>query len=362
MIRGFHTAGLLWHDEPTAVRELAALGYQCVAVRPRRGGLDPAAEEFPSRAARLGETAEAAGVAVVIDAEAKFLHDPHVVAGPSLVAVDEDQSRAARDWIAGWIERAPQLGSKLVTFAAGAPPSPLALADQEQILERLGQRLDELTSLSADAGVGLALRPARGQAVATVAQFERLTQWLADPRRLGVAADVGEMLLGGEMPLSDRLGRNLEALSCVYLCDARTGVAGDQRIGQGEVALGRLVRALAAKGYVGPAIVRVEGHADAGLVTEAEGLDAFEPLVYGVEHRSAVAVKPEIIGRWDRNWWTGSAGRAYHCRWRDNRRQQFPAGGCPRPGDESNSDSQSLPLAAGARLCQIFSPVQPRRL
>lgn len=278
MIRGFHTAGLLLHDEPTAVRELAGLGYDCVAVRPRRGGLDPAAEDFSRRAAQIREAAESCGVGVVIDTEGKFLHDPHVASGPSLASARPRESRAARDWIAGWIERAPWLGSKLVTFSTGAAPSPLALSDDEQMLERLAARLDELSALAAAAEVVLALRPAWSQAIATVAHFERLVQWLEPPRRLSLAADVGEMLLGGEMPISDRLARNLDALACLYLCDRRSGAAGDQRVGQGEVALARVVGSLAAAGFTGPAVLRVEGHAELGLTAAAEGLDVFRSL------------------------------------------------------------------------------------
>ena len=278
MIPGFHTAGLLLHDEPTAIRELAGLGYGCVAVRPRRGGLDPAAEEFGRRAERIRRAAEASGVAVVIDADGKYLHDPHVASGPSLASARPRERQAARDWIAAWIERAERLGSTLITFATGPAPSPLTLSDDEQVLERLGEQLDELTGLAAAAGVRLALRPAAAEAIPTVAHFERLGHWLRQPDRLSLAADVGEMLLGGELPLSDRLARNLDALECLYLCDHRSGIAGDQRIGQGEVALGRLVAALAAAGFAGPAIVRVEGHAELGLTLAAEGLGVFEPL------------------------------------------------------------------------------------
>ena len=46
MLAGFHASSLLLHDEAEVVRELATLGFQCVAIRPRCGSLDPDDERF----------------------------------------------------------------------------------------------------------------------------------------------------------------------------------------------------------------------------------------------------------------------------------------------------------------------------
>ena len=124
--------------------------------------------------------------------------------------------------------------------------------------------------------VRLALRPRSGDAIATVAHFERLAQWLADADNLFLAADIGEMLIGHELPLADRLARNLDVLACVYLCDRRAGVVGDQRIGHGDVALGRILRSLDEHGFDGPAIVRVEGHAELGFTPAREAIQILE--------------------------------------------------------------------------------------
>ncbi len=275
MIPGYHTAGLLLHDLGVAIHELAHLGYRCVAVRPHGGNLNPRAADFGQQVVRLADAVAGHQVTLVLDIDGPFLHDPLRRRGPSLVAADQDECDAARKWIEEWIALAGELGSDLITFSTG-------MADQsgfeldEQILDRLAGQLNGLIDRASDRQIRLALRPRSGDAIATVAHFERLAQWLAAAEELSLAADIGEMLAGGELPVSDRLARNLDALACVYLCDRRAGHAGDQRIGHGEVALGRILRSLDEHGFQGPAVVRVEGHCELGFTPAREAIQIFK--------------------------------------------------------------------------------------
>ena len=92
---------------------------------------------------------------------------------------------------------------------------------------------------------------------------------------MGLAADIGEMLRGHELPLADRLERNQDALSCVYLCDRRTGQTKDQPIGTGDVAHDRLIARLIGINFEGPAIIRIEGHSHHGLRLAEQGMQLF---------------------------------------------------------------------------------------
>jgi sugar phosphate isomerase/epimerase len=285
MIPGFHVGAMLLHDQATAIVEVARLGFRCVAIRPRAGSLDPAQSWFSQQVVCLADAIDRAQVRVVIDADTWFMPDPRAPRGPSLLSHSQTQAAAARDGIQRWIELAGELGSDLITFSSGrsdavATESPggepaWETMTAEGTLERIAEQLSRLASMAQRHGVRLALRPRSGDAIATVAQFERLAQWLDQPQSILLAADVGEMLLGHEIPVSDRLIRNLDSLACVYLCDHRSGSAGDQRIGQGEVALSRITSALAANGFDGPAIVRVEGHSQHGFDLAQESLAAF---------------------------------------------------------------------------------------
>lgn len=280
MIPGYHTAGLLLHDPCVAIDELAHLGYQCVAIRPHGGSLNPSLPGFSQQVLRVADAISKASVGAVLDIEAPFLHDPLTAAGPSLVSDDDGQRAAASRWVEQCVEMAAELGADLVTFGSGAADR-AEVEQDEQILERLAAQLHPLTQCAEQRRVRLAIRPRHGNVIATIAHFERLGQWLADSENLFLAADVGEMLLGGELPLVDRLARNRDLLACVYLCDRRAGLVGDQRIGHGDVALGRILRSLSQEGYRGPAIVRVEGCSELGLLPAREAIEVIE----GVEDR-----------------------------------------------------------------------------
>ncbi len=223
MIVGYHAAGLLYHDPVFAVRELADIGYASVAIRPHGASLNPDSANFGQQVLRLGDAIAKAAVRCVLDLDSPFLPDPRRARGPSLVSVDASHADAARQWISTWIDVSIELGAELITFSSGSWGEAGETHD-EKMLERLSSQLRALCDKASRQGVRLALHPRCGDAVATVAQFERLGQWLEDDANLLLAADIGEMLAGGELPLADRLARNFNELACVYLCDRRAGV------------------------------------------------------------------------------------------------------------------------------------------
>lgn len=275
MFLGFHTAGLLFHDPAVAVGELAKIGYQSVAIRPHAASLNPTGPSFSQQVLRIGDAIAKASLRCVLDLDSPFLPDPRSPRGPSLVSTDPSTAAAARDWVGTWIAVSRELGAELITLASGSWDDSGNETD-EAMLERFSAQLRALADQAARVGVRLALRPRADDAIATVAQFERLRQWLEGEIHLVLAADVGEMLAGGELPVADRLARNLDELTCVYLCDRRAGVSGDQRIGHGDVALGRILQSLRRHNFQGHAIVRVEGHSELGFTLASEAIQILD--------------------------------------------------------------------------------------
>ncbi len=277
MIPGFHVGGLLLHDQADAIIEVARIGYRCVAIKPRRCMLDPADQRFSQQLLRTADAARRADVQVVIDTDALFMPQASVQRGPSLAALSDSESSQARQWIETWIDVAAEIGSPLITFSSGK--SDVASDTAEDLLERIAQQLTQLAQQASRKNVHLALRPRSSDAISTVAQFERLGQWLEEPGQIQLAADIGEMLLGHEIPLSDRLIRNLDVLACVYLSDHTAGVVGDQRIGHGDVAVSRILASLAGQPFAGPVIARFDGHCELGYLTAEESWPLFEEVI-----------------------------------------------------------------------------------
>ncbi|MEM8666869.1 MAG: TIM barrel protein [Planctomycetota bacterium] len=285
MLTGYHTAGLLLHDPCTALQELAGLGFRCVALRPHACMFNPAQSDFSERVVRLTSVIEQSQLQVVLDLDASFMQDPWNQHAPSLAAEDSTGRQKAEDWISRWLEVAAELSVSVVTFNSGRiDPSTDDLP--ERVLDRLVLPIERLLA-SADAHqIALALRPRGGEAIATVAQFERFGQWLDIGNGLRLAADVGEMLRGGELPLADRLARNLESLAVVYLCDRKAGTPRDQPIGMGDVDLNRLIRSLLNHTFDGPAIARVEGYPELGLSCARTAMETFKQAIPAIGEAS----------------------------------------------------------------------------
>lgn len=167
-------------------------------------------------------------------------------------------------------EIAAESKASIVTFASGQHTA----ADTGSTLTQLASELDYLVNVAVDLGVKLDLRPRYGDMVSTVAQWARLQHWLKT-EELELAANIGEMLQGHEIPLAARLERHRDDLTCIYLRDRMAGQPGDQPIGIGDVAHERLLAALADINFMGPAIVRIEGHSHHGLRLAEQRMQLF---------------------------------------------------------------------------------------
>ncbi|QEF96119.1 Xylose isomerase-like TIM barrel [Stieleria maiorica] len=282
MTPGFHCSSLEFHQPTTLIPKLAELGFGAVAIRPCRGRWDLDTPWFDAVSAEIAGTAKEHGVAIVIDLDALFYDDPDSIDPYSLASQDAAIRDAAAAQIRRWIERTAEMGAVATTFSTGRVcPRERDAAETddhgEQILERLAGAISPLVQLASSLGVNLALRPVSEHAIATVAHFERFGQWIGTDAALGLAADVGEMLLGGEFPIGARLARLQHRLSCVYLCEPDLERGCDQRFGHGDIDLGRVWEVMTESGYGGPAVFRCCGHGRLGLVSAREALALLDP-------------------------------------------------------------------------------------
>lgn len=301
MVPGFHCENLPYHDPARLIPRLAELGFRAIALRPRRGGWDVDAEWFQTMSARISAAAKEHEMALVIDLDSPFYDDPELYETYSLASEHPSARQAAIGKVQRWIESTRELCPIAITFASGRvcgksnrtglsatgeSSSTLAataadrslpsdsVSAEERVLERLASAVETLLTLALPTGVQLALRPVAGNVIGSVAHFERFSQWLDNDDALGLAADVGEMLLAGEFPIGARLARLQHRLTCVYLCEPDLEHGCDQRFGQGDIDMGRVWEVMTRSGFAGPGIFRSLGHPDMGLelAADARGL------------------------------------------------------------------------------------------
>lgn len=272
---GYHVGGLAFMDPAEAISQLARLGYQCVAIRPHSASLNPNHPWFGQHVDRISESIRQHNMKVIIDLDGLFLLDPYQRRLPSFLDADSDRYELLANYLTRWLQVAKDWSAELMTISTGSLGDPGR--GREESLDVMAERLNPLLDQMADGEVGLAIRPRVGDFVDSIARFNQLQQWISSDSRslLCLAADVGEMLSAGEIPVVDRLQMNLDALGCVYLCDRSSQQDGDVPPGSGEVALDRIVKSLRRIDFRGAAIVRVDGHSDDGLVHANSAIDLF---------------------------------------------------------------------------------------
>lgn len=267
MIPGFHCSSLPYHDPVVLIERLAGKGFGAIAIRPTRGSWDHGRSWFDSASSEIAAAASEHDVAIVIDLDAPFYDSPDRFEADSLASTDAEERNLAQIRIEDWIEKTSGMRPATITFSTGKTSS--SGDANEENLEELSRRLQRLTKIANDASVGLAIRPHAGHAIATVAHFERFEQWIEGwsdhGKSLGLAADVGEMLLGGEFPIGARLARLKHRLACVYLCEPDIERGGDLRFGQGDIDLNRVWNVVTESGVTVPGIFRACGHGQKGL-------------------------------------------------------------------------------------------------
>jgi len=282
VIVGYHMSSLPLHDEASAISALREMGYGAIALVPRRTSLRLDSQRGRDLVAELGEQSRAEGIEPVLALESPFVADPGMPRWPSLASEDKEEAEASDILTRQWIEAAASLRAKLVTFSSGSPHSLTASPDDmtpdkgAASLDRLSRRINGLRILARDLGVTLALRPSAGHAVATIAHYERLLQWIDDPRGLTLAAEVDAMVQAGEMPVADRLMRHLDALECLYIDNRQLGSGADKN---NPLAFDgtRLLRTLKQSGYRGRVILRRRGEPSKTTVRQS-GLIAWPSL------------------------------------------------------------------------------------
>jgi sugar phosphate isomerase/epimerase len=270
----YNTNGFAFHRLEDAVRILADLGYDGVALTPDVHHLDPLRSRPPDIQA-FRRQLDALDLGVVIETGARFVLDPRRKHRPSLL---DDAEGAARRvaFLRRCIDLAADLGAGVVSLWSGSGDEGLS---EPQILERLAAGLRPLCAHAAERGVRLGFEPEPGMAV------ERADQWPAvrdavDHAALGLTLDVGHCLATEEGDPAEAIRAHAADLVVLQLDDHRRGTHDHLAFGAGEVDFPAIARAVRDVGFEGPLEVELSRHAATAPITAAQSL-AFLRDVFG---------------------------------------------------------------------------------
>ena len=277
---GYNTNGLAHHRLLDALRLLAELGYEGVAITPDVGQLDPL-EPDPRLVRDVRRWSEELGLALAVETGARFVLDARRKHFPTLLE-HEPGSRARRaDFLLRCVDLAADLGAGVVSIWAGAAPGGLVAdrrqgpdAGTEPLWERLCAGVRTVLARGREQGVQVAFEPEPGMFVERPAGYLELLERLGpDGDELGLCLDVGHLLVTGDLPVEEQIRELAPRLVHVHLDDIAGGVHEHRQLGTGDLDLRSTLSALLKVGYDGMAAVELsrDSHRGAWAAQEALG-------------------------------------------------------------------------------------------
>ena len=239
----YNTNGLQNHRLEHALELVARAGYDGVALTLDIHHLDPLAPDLEGRARCVRDRLRRLGLASVIETGARFLLDPWVKHEPTLISASGRGRRG--EFLRRAVDAAAVLESEAVSFWAGVPRG----VQPDWAWERFAEGAAEVAAYARQCGVRVALEPEPGMLIETLADWSRARDLIGET--LGLALDVGHLLVTGEDEPAEAIAAHALELATVTVEDMRCGEHVHLPFGQGHLDLPATLHALHAIGWRG---------------------------------------------------------------------------------------------------------------
>jgi sugar phosphate isomerase/epimerase len=280
MLLAYNTNGLAHHELLEAIRLLADIGYQGVAITLDHAALNPYDGRTPSQLEQVALALEARNLCCVIETGARFLLDPRTKHEPTLVSADAAGRARRIDFLCRAIDVAARLKAKCVSFWAGVVHDG---AGEREAFSRLVAGLTEVIRHAEQENVVLAFEPEPGMLVDTLSRYgdllDELTADRVDVTRLKLTIDIGHLHCQGEVPIGDQIRRWRDRLANVHIEDMRAGVHEHLMFGEGEIDFPPVIASLVEIGYSGLLGVELSRHSHEGPSAARRAYNSLRPLI-----------------------------------------------------------------------------------
>ena len=257
---GYNTNGLAHHSLPAAIRLLASLGYESVAITIDHYALNPYAAGYEHQLNDIQQILTALNMRSVVETGARYLLDPLHKHQPTLVSPKSAGRPLRIEFLRHAIDMAAALGSDCVSLWSGALNENDA---RDEGFRRLVESLQIVLDYANRQNVQIGFEPEPGMLIDTVHSFSELVDQVDSPR-LGLTLDIGHLHCLGELPLEAAIFRWSNRLINVHIEDMCAGVHEHLMFGKGEIDFAPVIAALNKIGYAGGLHVELSRHSHLG--------------------------------------------------------------------------------------------------
>ncbi len=275
---GYNTNGLAHHSLPAAIRMLASLGYQSIAITIDHASLNPYDDQHKKQLREVQNLLTEHDMRSVIETGARYLLDPLHKHEPTLVSPKSAGRPRRVEFLRHAVDMAAALGSDCVSLWSGS----LSKADEPgDGMRRLVEGLQTVLDYAARRDVMLGFEPEPGMLIDTMTMFDAMLEQIDSPQ-LGLTLDIGHLHCLGETPIAGVIRRWGDRLVNVHIEDMRAGVHEHLMFGEGEIDFQPIIAALAQVGYDGGLHVELSRHSHDGPVAAQHALAFLQPHVDAV--------------------------------------------------------------------------------
>ena len=228
---GYNTNGFAHHPLDEALRVLAHLGYQSVALTLDYHALNPFSANLSEEIEKIRAVLTKNNMRCVIETGARFLLDPMRKHFPTLVSGTQTERARRLEFLRASVRIAAELNADAVSFWSGASGDDHA----EQVhFDHLVEGIHALCADADEHDVRLAFEPEPGMMIDTMGKFAELHGAVNHPR-LGLTMDVGHLHCQREEPISDYIYLWRDWLWNIHIEDMKRDVHDHLMFGEGDI-------------------------------------------------------------------------------------------------------------------------------
>lgn len=279
MLLGYNTNGFAHHDLIEAIKVLAEIGYQSVAITLDHHTLNPYSDSYLDDLIAVSLCLKHYKMRSVIETGARYLLDPRTKHEPTLLSQDHEARQRRSDFLRLAIDVASALQSDCVSLWSGVLRGTLTNGAAMELLET---GLIPLVEYAKSRGVTIGFEPEPGMLIDTMERFEQLYSRL-NSNHFQLTLDIGHLHCLGETPIDSYVRRWRDQIVNVHIEDMRAGVHDHLMFGEGEIDFVPVLNALHEIGYTGGLHVELSRHSHDAPAVARRAFEFLSSLVSNID-------------------------------------------------------------------------------